>query len=771
MTVATKKKPTSERMRLIDPVYKKFTAKAFQTMTSSEFYDYFMATMSRGQHEFQFSNRKVDKKVDERWVEEIELALPAMEAVSRDPRIIITQEELVTNVVLAKKIDSQVVRHLCAHANLIETITDDGEVIPSKVLNLFKEESWDTYENRFVFTLIKKTFEFVDLRYQKLFEQMDDEFGAHLKIDSQSSTSMETIKIKSDLHINQVDDLLATDGKHETIFSRIARIHRILAALMNARFAQEMSKMQKVKPPLVPTNAIKKNPYLRKCNRLWNFLLEYMDIGYTINIVEQNPEINPKFEQDIFNNIMFNYIILKGYLEDNRDRAVDYKMKAKRKQLKPKYIKEIIEEIVKDYDLPDIEIRKVLIEELTKAQLLQEEEEERNRLLAEKEKEMKEKKRQEEREAARLQKEKEKEEKRIAREKEQERQRKLKEIEAEKERKRKEKERKEAFELRLGTLFAKELEEQKGNIAPFLANREKQRQLAAEAAAKAEKARLAAEERARKEKAAEERRLKKEAEELERQKREDAERIRNEAEAKAKLAEEKAHLAAEKKAQQEAAAQARKLERERARAEAMAQKTAEAASKLEQERLALEEQARLEAQRIAQEEEAQRIAEEKLAEEERLRQEKLEEDERLRQEAEARRIEEERMAKLRAEEEVKAAKERQLQEIEAIVEKRTAAEFPKSGLGRGKNARVKKKLEQKFKAEIREEELVRAGLKAPKEVPKPVVEEPAPQIEEVPVVEELTPEVEEPQAEPTSTEEKPSTLRGAFERQWKKWRS
>lgn len=329
--MAVKAKPSNERMRLIDPVYKKFTAKAFKTMTSAEFYEYFMATMSRGQHEFQFSNRKVDKKVDERWVEEIELALPAIESVSRDPRIIITQEEMITNVVLAKKIDSQVVRHLCAHANLVETITDEGEVIPSKVLNLFKEESWDTYENRFVYTLLKKTFEFVDLRYQKLFEQMDDEFGARLKIDSKSATGLESISISSEMHINQVDDLLVTDGKHETIFSRIARIHRILSSLMNARFAQEMSKMQKVRPPLVPTNAIKKNPYLRKCTRLWNFLLEYMDIGYSIEIIEQNPEINPKFEQDIFNNIMFNYIILKGYLEDNRDRAVDYKMKSKRK--------------------------------------------------------------------------------------------------------------------------------------------------------------------------------------------------------------------------------------------------------------------------------------------------------------------------------------------------------------------------------------------------------------------------------------------------------
>ena len=52
--------------------------------------------------------------------------------------------------------------------------------------------------------------------------------------------------------------------------------------------------------------------------------------------------------------------------------------------------KEIIEELTDDYDLPDVEIRKVLIEEITKAQLLKEEEAERRRLVEEKEKEMRE---------------------------------------------------------------------------------------------------------------------------------------------------------------------------------------------------------------------------------------------------------------------------------------------------------------------------------------------------------------------------------------------
>ena len=114
--------------------------------------------------------------------------------------------------------------------------------------------------------------------------------------------------------------------------------------------------------------------------------------------------------------ILLNYVILKNHLEDPGERVIDTSKPLKKKKLKPKFITEVIEEIVKNYDLPDVEIRKVLIEEITKAQLMQEEEAERRRLVEEKEREMLEKQRAEEKEQQRLAKEAEKE--RIRKEKE-----------------------------------------------------------------------------------------------------------------------------------------------------------------------------------------------------------------------------------------------------------------------------------------------------------------------------------------------------------------
>lgn len=116
---------------------------------------------------------------------------------------------------------------------------------------------------------------------------------------------------------------------------------------------------------------------------LWEFLKSYDSIGYSIEIVEQAPDISEQFEQDIYRNIMFNYLILKGYLQDAEDRKIPTPKLEEKRTLHPKFVKEIIEELTEDYDLPDVEIRKILIEELTKEQLMEEEAAARLRLVEE----------------------------------------------------------------------------------------------------------------------------------------------------------------------------------------------------------------------------------------------------------------------------------------------------------------------------------------------------------------------------------------------------
>ncbi len=524
----TRKKPS-----LIDPIYQKFTKSVVRALGSTDFYEFFMDAVSRAENEFQFSNRKLVKTVDLNWVDAIEETLEAFQKIISNPRNIIKEDELIVNVANAKKAGADVVRHLSQHASLVEKYDQKtGEVRPSKLMQKYREDSVGLYENRLVYTTMETAFQFVKIRHDALFSAMSDEFGAKLKLDSTMETATEMVHMDMFLHIKEIDGALQTDDKNRDVFERISRMYRVLGVLMNSQFAQQMSKLPRVKGGVTKTNILKKNPEYRKVLKLMDFLKDYTDIGYTIRVVEQNPEVNETLQRDIYHNILFNYLILKGYLEDEKDRQAPVPTKTRQRALKPKFIKEIIEELTEDYDLPDVEVRKVLIEELTKEQLMHEEAEERRRLVEEQAQRKK-------AEQERIRQEKEAEKERLRKEKEAEKERLRQEKQAEEERLRMERMEREAEDRRRSKLLQTDLTYFQEHL---------QQQLEAREAAAAKKAAelMEFEDAAKLMEEAEQRKL--EAEEREKKRiKEERERIRREKQ----LAVERAQRAEEERKEQE----------------------------------------------------------------------------------------------------------------------------------------------------------------------------------------------------------------------------
>ena len=393
MAQEIKSQNKQKKSSLIDPIYTKFVRGVTRAIGSTEFYEFFMDAVSRAQNEFQFSNRKLVKTVDLTWVDAIEESLDAFQKIISSPRNVLKEEDLIVNVANAKKSGAETVRHLAQHSGLVDSFDEErNEVHPGRLMQRYREESWGLYENRLVFTTMEFAYHFVKIRHDALFEAMSDEFGAKLKVQSNMESATEHVHMDMFLHIKEIDSALETDAKNGDAFSRISRIYRILSVYMNSAFAQQMSKLERIKGTVNKTNVLKRNKDYHEILSLFEFLRKYNDIGYTIRVVEQSPEINEQFQQDIYRNILFNYLILKGYLEDEEDRTVPVEPKERRRTLKPKFIKQIVEELTEDYDLPDVEIRKVLIEELTKEQLMREEKAERLRLVEEQEKKRKEEK-------------------------------------------------------------------------------------------------------------------------------------------------------------------------------------------------------------------------------------------------------------------------------------------------------------------------------------------------------------------------------------------
>jgi len=460
-----KKAIENKELEVIDPIYKKYVKSVTRALGSSEFYEFFMNTVAHSENEFQFSNRRVEKFVDVTWIEAIEKALNAFQDIVNSPRNIIKEDEIIVNVANAKKGGSDVVRHLATHAALVEDYSEEtNEVRPSRLMQKMRDDTMGIYENRLVYTALERAYHFVKIRHDAIFEALGDEFGAKLKLQSNMYTATETVHFDMFMHITDGEGVMDIDEKNRDVLERISRLYRILSMHMKSRFARHMVNRQRVSGAITKTNVLKKHPSYKAIVALWEFLCKYEDIGYTIKVVEQNPFISEDFQTDIYHNILFNYLVLKGHLERDKDRLLPEPLKEKKRSLKPKFIKEIIEELTEDYDLPDIEIRKVLIEELTKEQLMLEEEAERLRLVEEQER-----RKQEEEERRRL--EEEAEQERIRLEKEAEEERLRKEAEAEAARLLVERMEREQEERRRSGLFRKELDDFFNNISERLEQR------------------------------------------------------------------------------------------------------------------------------------------------------------------------------------------------------------------------------------------------------------------------------------------------------------
>ena len=463
--MAASKEKVNKKDLLVDPVYRKFTRSVQRALSGDDFYRFFMESIANADNQIQFSNRREVKSVDPVWVENIEASMEAFQHIIAMPRQEFKEDELIVNVAYARRTGQDVVRHLSSHAALVEDYNEeDGTVRPSRVLQKYREESLGLYENRLVFTALEQAYHFTKIRHDALFGAMGDQFGAKLKVTSNMESATELVHMDLFLHIRSTESMLETDEKNRDIFNRISRLYRLLGVFMSSPFAQQLAQFDRVKGAIHKTNILKRNPDYKAAVKLLEFLRSYDQVGYVIAVVEQNPTVSETFEKDIYHNILFNYLFLKGYLEDEESRRLPVLRKPRQRKLKPKFIKQVIEELTEDYDLPDVEVRKILIEELTKEQLMQEEAAERRRLVEEQAQRKKE-------EQARIKAEKAAEKARIKAEKEAEAARRRAEKEAEEQRRLYERMERETEDRRRKQALSAELEYFREHLPERLAQR------------------------------------------------------------------------------------------------------------------------------------------------------------------------------------------------------------------------------------------------------------------------------------------------------------
>ncbi|MDO5393992.1 MAG: DUF2357 domain-containing protein [Mycoplasmatota bacterium] len=216
---------------------------------------------------------------DYEWLEKIEETLPYLDNILRNPKRFIINEEEIVKVELARKVTVESVIHLTQHTNLIQDIDEKkGDVKPSKILNINKEESLDTYENRFIYTLVNNLRTFFEQRVEATGENssyMDKKDLAYV-----ANTKVGSEDVRVSLRICSLDKNIKENKNNENGLSYVERLKKVQVQLDGFSGTELMQTLNKlhvspVRSPIRKTNVILKNPNFKKAEELWNYIQSF----------------------------------------------------------------------------------------------------------------------------------------------------------------------------------------------------------------------------------------------------------------------------------------------------------------------------------------------------------------------------------------------------------------------------------------------------------------------------------------------------------------
>ena len=257
-------------------VYRQYAKKIVNVLDGEDFYEQFKKRVDKGSSTVKLAKKRLIQDISIDWIDTIEEILPNLDTIVRNPRKFIVQEEDIVDVSLARSISTESVKYLAQHTNMISKVDKDGSVTPSKILNITKEESFEIYENRFIYTLLLKLKDFVTMRYDKIKRATATQDVLDLEIESRFNLPSKKVTYRTE-YLAQLsfDEVMRLDPDTLTKIERVAKIDRIITDFLSSSFAKSMRNSAPVRPPIMRTNVILKEPNFKKALTLWQFIETY----------------------------------------------------------------------------------------------------------------------------------------------------------------------------------------------------------------------------------------------------------------------------------------------------------------------------------------------------------------------------------------------------------------------------------------------------------------------------------------------------------------
>lgn len=294
-------------------------------------------------------------KVENLWIQKMEDTIPYIENILAAPTKLIVNEEEVVKIEKIKKVTVESIKHLSRNAGFIEDVEENGDVKPGKLLNVFKEETFNTYENRFIFTLIQKMRAIVIREKNKLLREKLASSKEFKQVDYQGKSYNGKDKVDIQIIMTSSTESSKKSDEIKEVIERLKILEKRIVSLTltGTYLSLEKQKVSLITPPLKKNNVILKNVNFQYAAKLWDFLINEMDkkVSGELENKVKNYKEKGKAKKLVDETFLLDYLILQS---------------VENPEIKSKHKKEIIEKLIANMVERTIDVNESLTEEQLK---------------------------------------------------------------------------------------------------------------------------------------------------------------------------------------------------------------------------------------------------------------------------------------------------------------------------------------------------------------------------------------------------------------------
>ena len=264
-------------------------------------------------------------ETDFEWLEIMENTIRYIDNILRNPNRFIVNEDEIVKVELARRITVESIRHLSKHTNFIQKIEDNGDVKPSKILNINKDESYDTYENRLIYTLIENMRNFLEIKKKTLITSSSIKDVKKANYSARTKVGAEQVYVEMS-YSSSLNEKAGPQGE-DSLENRIKRLDDDITMLANSDVIKTLKKahVARVIPPIKKTNVILKNTNFQYAMKLWDFLQNHIANDDKVIKSNKNYEDNGILKDYMNSTFLLNYLAMNTLSDTGQGGSGDKK--------------------------------------------------------------------------------------------------------------------------------------------------------------------------------------------------------------------------------------------------------------------------------------------------------------------------------------------------------------------------------------------------------------------------------------------------------------